>query len=145
MNIKKGEVVELFRPAMYWVAYMGEELRGVCRGYGMGCTNNTDELRDYKEQLEALFGAESVQVMGEFHELTMVEFEDMCNEWVTVLFSMFEEGDERMTPELEDVLFWCREISGSLERVRELLVMLDPEGDTDSYVNEMGAEFGGTR
>lgn len=144
MSIKKSEAVELFRPAMYWVSHMGEELRGVCRGYGIGYTRDTDELRAYKEQLEALFGTESVQKMGNFDELTMVEFEERCNAWVSVLLPMFEEGDERMTPELEDVLFWCREIVESLERVRVLLDKLDPECDTDSYLNVMGAVYGGT-
>ena len=83
--------------------------------------------------------------MGNYDELTMVEFEDMCSEWTSVLSPMLNEGDARMTPELEDVLFWCREISESLERVRKLVVKLDPEGGTDSYVNEMGSEYGGTR
>lgn len=132
MVVNKNEVLDLMRPAMYWVSAMKEELE------------STRSKEEYVQQLEQHFGKNMLGVIWGHKHVTLVELSSWCHALYRTIGEWESTGDERATWELSEVLFYTGEIYGNIVRVKELLKMLGVKGDLDGWVNDLGVEFVGT-
>lgn len=135
-----NQVSELLVPSMYWVSEMKASIQYALVGKNRAAKEDS-AYATYATAVEKAFGKETLEILSGVKAATMLEYSECCYGVYKTVESWVETNDARCITELEDMMFYTGEIFNTIQKVRELCVLLGFGDNVEDKLNELGVNY----